>query len=326
MKRKIGLLALSAAATIALAACGSGSPSDDSAAGTSSSNGSLTKVSVGVIPIVDVAPIYLGEQEGFFKEQGLDLEFVSAQGGAAIVPAVTSGTMDFGFSNISSMFVAKSKGLDLKVISAGASSTGKDGEDFGGVLVKKGSPISSAADLENKTVAVNTLNNINDTTVRESVRKAGGDPSKIKFVELGFPDMQAALTRGQVDAIQVVEPFLTSGKEAEDELIASNYVDTADQLTIGAYFTTAEKSEKDADMVGKFSTAMSKSLAYANENPDAVRDILPTYTKIDAETAKKLTLPNFASEINRDSVEKLVQLSKADGLIDSDPDLEQLLP
>ncbi|MFD0472469.1 ABC transporter substrate-binding protein [Nonomuraea thailandensis] len=71
---------------------------------------------VSVIPILDVAPVYLGDQQGFFAAEGLKLELVTAQGGAAIVPAVVSGQVDFGFSNFTSLIVAASKGLPLKVV------------------------------------------------------------------------------------------------------------------------------------------------------------------------------------------------------------------
>ncbi|MCQ1947414.1 MULTISPECIES: ABC transporter substrate-binding protein [unclassified Arthrobacter] len=325
MKPILRMLAASTA-VLALAACGSGSPSGEAEDTGEAGGGELTQVTVGVIPIVDVAPIYLGVQEGFFEAEGLELELQPAQGGAAIVPAVMSGSMDFGFSNISSMLLAKSKGLDVQVVSAGAASTGEDGADFGGILVNPDAGIETAADLAGKKVAVNTLNNINDTTVRASVRKAGGDPSGIEFVELAFPDMQAALERGQVDAIQVVEPFLTGGQNAGSIPIASNYVDAADDLTVAAYFTTSAKAEDDAETVEKFTAAMNKSLEYAEENPDAVREVLLTYTKIDAETAKALTLPSFTTEINRAGVETLAELSLSDGLISEEPKLDELLP
>ena len=57
--------------------------------------------------------------------------------------------------------------------------------------------------------------------MRASVRKAGGDPAKVKFVELPFPDMPAALQAGQVDAIFVVEPFLTAALGAGRRKVAS---------------------------------------------------------------------------------------------------------
>jgi hypothetical protein len=51
----------------------------------------LTPITVGVIPIVDAASSYLGVQEGFFEEQGLEVSLETAQGGAASVPSVVSG-------------------------------------------------------------------------------------------------------------------------------------------------------------------------------------------------------------------------------------------
>jgi NitT/TauT family transport system substrate-binding protein len=121
----------------------------------------------------------------------------SGQGGAAIVPGVISGQFQFGFSNITSLLIAQTKNVPIKVVANGVASTGVAGKDFGGVVVRKDSPITKPADLAGKKVAVNTLKNIGDTVVRESVRKAGGDPSGINFVEMPFANMPAALDNGR---------------------------------------------------------------------------------------------------------------------------------
>src|SRR3954451_13915585 len=166
----------------------------------SSKSGGRDQITVGVIPIVDVAPIYLGKQKGFFAKRGIDLTLQQESGGAAAVPGVVSGQFKFAFGNVTSLLVAKDKGLPVKVVANGNASTGKAGADFGAVVVPKDSPIKNAADLSGKTVAVNNLKNIGDTTVRQSVRKAGGDPNGIKFIELAFPDMPAAVADHKVDA------------------------------------------------------------------------------------------------------------------------------
>ncbi|WP_433479282.1 ABC transporter substrate-binding protein [Spirillospora sp. CA-142024] len=308
-----------AASALLLAACGGGGGSDASGDGP-------TPVKVSVIPIVDVAPIYLGDRQGFFAEQGLKLELVSAQGGAAIVPAVVSGQVDFGFSNYTSLIIAKSKGLPLKVVAPGAGSTGVRGKDFGGVVVKSGSPIRSARDLAGKRVAVNTLNNINDTTVRASIRAAGGDAENVRFTELAFPDMLAALDKGNVDAVQVVEPFLATALKSGGRLVASNYVDTAPDLTVAGYFTSEKTAAAKPELVKRFTAAMQKSLKYATGNPDAVRKILGTYTKIDPSLTGSLTLPTYPAQVNRASLQTLSTLAVQDGLITKAPDVGELLP
>ena len=102
--------------------------------------GQPDKVNAGVIAIVDVAPIYLGKQKGFFSKRNIDLTLTTAQGGAAIVPAVVSGQYQFGFSNVVSLLLAQSRNVPIKVVANGNNSTGDAGKDFGGVVVKDRQP------------------------------------------------------------------------------------------------------------------------------------------------------------------------------------------
>jgi len=273
-----------------------------------------------------VAPIYLGVQKGFFTKRGINLSLVTAQGGAAIVPAVVSGQYQFGFSNIVSLLLAKSKNVPVKVVSNGDASTGVAGMDFGSVLVKANSPIHSAKDLAGKTVAVNTLKNIVDTTVRASIRKDGGDATKVKFVEMAFPEMPAALDAGRVDAIFEVEPFQTQVRGQGGRSVASSYVDAAPNLTVAAYFTSTTLMAQNPGLVARFTEAMKESLAYADGHPDEVRGVLASYTKIAPDVIKNLTLPKWPAEINRQSVQALADLAVGDGLLTAAPDLNALLP
>ncbi|MFD3929059.1 ABC transporter substrate-binding protein [Streptomyces sp. NPDC058614] len=307
---------------LAATACGSSGNSGDSA----SESGGTTKVEVGVIPIVDVAPIYLGQKQGIYKKYGLDVSMTTAQGGSAIVPGVVSGQFQFGFSNTTSLMIAQSNGVQVKAVSNGAATTGVDGQDYGALVVKKGSSLKSAKDLEGKTVAVNTLKNILDTSVRESVRKAGGDPSKVKFVELAFDQMPAALEKGQVDAATAVEPALTTILNQGGVEIASPYVDVAKDLTVAMYFTSQTYATKNPDVVKKFQQATTEALTYANSHPDEVRDIVATYTQISSSVLSKVTLPKWPADISRSSVETLEKLGEQDGLFKTAPDLDKLLP
>ncbi|MFG3019140.1 ABC transporter substrate-binding protein [Streptomyces sp. NPDC048254] len=318
------LLAGLAAGTILLttAACGSSGGSSS----TSPSSGGTTTVKVGIIPIVDVAPLYLGQKEGFYSKRGLKLSMTLAQGGAAIVPGVTSGQFQFGFSNMTSLMIAQSNSVPVQAIANGVASTGVAGKDFGGLVVKKGSSITSAKQLEGKKVAVNTLKNINETAVRESVRKAGGDPDKVSFVELAFDQMPAALDKGQIDAAMAVEPALATMKLQGATVIASPMVDVAKNLTVAMYFTSTSYAQKNPDVVKKFQEATAESLAYADAHPDEVRGIVTTYTKTPADVLAAVTLPKWPADPNRASIDALEKLSEQDGLFKTAPDLAKLLP
>ncbi|MFJ2609073.1 ABC transporter substrate-binding protein [Streptomyces sp. NPDC087425] len=318
MRRPLAALA-AGVLLFAASACGSSEGSGDASSG-------LTTVKVGVIPIVDVAPLYLGQHKGFFEARGLKLSMMLAQGGAAIVPGVTSGQFPFGFSNVTSLLVARSRGVPVRAVAHGIASTGVPGKDFSGLLVKKGSSLTSPKELEGRKVAVNALKNINETAVRESVRKDGGDPDRVRFVELAFDQMPAALGQGQIDAAQVVEPALSTIKAQGGVEIADPLVDVAPKLTVAMYFTSERYAAQHPDIVREFQAATAESLAYADAHPAEVRQIIGTYTKVPAAVLDRVTLPKWPAHANRASIEALARLSVRDGLFTTSPDLDKLLP
>src|SRR5262249_20639741 len=99
----------------------SGSPKDSPAP---AGGAGPSKLTVTAIPIVDVAPLYLGRQKGLFAAEGLELDIQNTQGGAQAVPCVVSGQCQFGFANMISLLLAHAKGLPLQVVTAGNFSTG----------------------------------------------------------------------------------------------------------------------------------------------------------------------------------------------------------
>ncbi|MFB7293870.1 ABC transporter substrate-binding protein [Actinacidiphila glaucinigra] len=326
MRRTFPLL-LTAAALLAAGVTACGDPGEPAGKGASSGSGGGTRsVTIGAIAIVDTAPVYLAQSQGFFKKHGIDAKITSVQGGAASITGVMGGQFAFGFANTTSLLTAQQQGLPLKVVANGVASTGERDTDYSAVLVPEGSPVKSAKDLAGRTVAVNQLKNIGDTTVRAAVRKDGGDASKVEFVEMPFPDMPAALAKGRVDAVWEVEPFVTQATGQGARAVAWPYADAAPDLTVAMYFTTQPTLQKDPELVKDFTAAMNEALAYADAHPDAVREILKSYTSIPAEAIAKIKLPKWPAEINRESVQTVADDARQDGTLTKDADVAALLP
>ena len=309
---------------VALVAGGCGDDEEESGGG-GGGQAEQTTLRVGVIPIADVAPLYLGMKQGFFEEQDLKLEPQLAEGGAAITPAVLSGDFQIGFSNTVSLLIAASKDLPVTIISQGVLGGKTEDEAWADVLVLKDGPIKEPKDLEGKTIAVNTLKNVCEVTIRASLADMGVDDSTLKFTEVPFPDMNAALEAERVDGACVVEPFVSQGKAGKARGIDPFYVNTAPDLTVATYFTSKQYAEENPEVVERFVTAMKQSLDYAQQNPDAVREVLGEYTQIPPEVAQSITLPQWRADLTLDTIERLSQLSLEYGLIESEPDLNELI-
>jgi NitT/TauT family transport system substrate-binding protein len=315
------LLVCAALAVAALAACGG---DDEGGGGGGGANGPVT-LRVGVIPIADVAPLYLGREKGFFEEENLTIEPQLAEGGAAITPAVLSGDLQFGFSNTISLLIAASKDLPVVIVAQGVLAGTEEDKAWADLLVRKDSGIDSGKDLEGKTIAVNTLNNICEVTIKASLEKEGVDVATLKFTEVPFPDMNAALDSGRVDGACVVEPFVSQGKAGNAKGIDPFYIRTAPDLTVATYFTSKQYASENPDVVQRFVRAMNKSLDYAQSHPGEVRDVLLTYTQIPPEAVKGIQLPTWRADLNRPTIEQLAQLTEKYGLIDRQPDLDELI-
>ena len=319
--RSVAVVAVFASCAALLAACGSSSSSGGGG------SGKPVTLKVGVIPIADVAPLYVGMKQGFFKQQKLTIKPQLANGGAEIVPSVVSGDDQIGFSNTTSLIIAASKNLPLQIVSQGVlgAKQASAAEAWDAVLVKKGSPIKSAKDLAGKTIAVNTLQNVGPLTINTALKKRGVDYKKVKYLEVPFPDANAALKAGRVDAAWVVEPFVSQGMAQGAKPVLFPYEETAPSLTVATYFTTKQYSSQNKDVVDRFAKAMNQSLQYSQSHPQAVRKAVLTYTKIPPQAAKVMKLPQWRSDLNRPTIQQTSALAKQYGFVKSQPNLDNLI-
>lgn len=320
------VLALVCAMGLVVAACGGDDDGNDNAAsGGGNAPKELTKLKVGVVPVVDVAPLYLGIKKGFFKDEGLDVTPVVAQGGAAIIPAVVNGDQQIGFSNVVSLLLGQTQDLPVQIISQGIQATDDPENDTAAIAVKGDSPIKTAADLEGKTIAINTLKNISELTVKAALDGEGVDVSTLKFVEVPLPDMVGQLNAGRVDAAGLVEPFITTGKAAGDRTLIYDRVATEPKMTVATYFTSKSFLGSDPDTVDAFVKAMQKSLEYAADHPDEARAAIAEYTEIPPDVLAKVVLPLWQTDLNRSSIDKINELMVKYGISEKKADVDALI-
>jgi len=135
---------------------------------------------VGVLPIADVAPLYLGSEKGFFEREGLTIEPQVTQGGAEVTAGVVSGDFDLGFAATEPLMAAHVRGLPVTIVSQGVQAAEDPERDWGRLLVGGDSPVREPADLEGRTVAVNALKSMPELCVRIVLDRQGVDTSGIK--------------------------------------------------------------------------------------------------------------------------------------------------
>jgi len=310
--------AIGSALAVALASCSSSSKG-------AGGDGNLTKVTVGAIPVAEVAPLYLGIQKGFFHSRGLDVVARQFQGGAAVVTGVISGQAQLGFSNIVSLLTARDRGVPLVSVVGAGTSTGEPLRDINAIMVGPKSHLESARDLVGKRVAINSWNSIGDTTVKTAVRKLGGDDWKIQFVRVPHAQMPAQMAAGTVDAIWEAEPYRTMVLQSGGRILFDNLTETYPRVQIAQFFTTEQTRRDNPQVVASFVEGMKESQTYAEAHTDEVRAVIKTYVKsLAPATAQTIVLPVWSPQLDVDSALALGRAAHLYGTLTDAPDVAGL--
>jgi NitT/TauT family transport system substrate-binding protein len=273
------------------------------------------KGKLGYMKIVDNAAMFVAMEKGFFKTEGLELETVPMAGGAVIVQGVTSGDLQIGWTNVISLYQAHVEGFDFKLIAGGATNVKGKGESHA-IEVLKTSPIKGAKDLEGKTVAVNTLNNIVHLMAMAWVDKNGASSSKVKFVEVPFPQMEAALVGGKIDAISVHEPFATAALEkGQTRVLAYPWGDVLPKFLIASWFASEKWIVKNKEMGQAFVRAISRGVDSIHADPEGSRAAMIKWAGLNPDLAGKIGLPVFEKGISDKDLQATIDLTQKYKLI-----------
>jgi len=279
-------------------------------------------ITLGVLPLADVAPVHLAIATGLFADQGLTVEPQIVQGGAAAIPGLVAGDLDITFGNDVSALLASSQGIDLKFIA----DQNHAQPGFSSIMTLPDSGIATAADLVGHKLAVNTLANVAEITSRAQVKDAGADPDAVEYIEIPFPDMIAALEQGNVDAIFAVEPFATLAAQQLGAVeVANPYGGRLENFPVASFQATGGYAQANPNTITAFQCAMISASQLAATDPQSVVSILPTYTSLTPELAAVIHQPLYVSELDPAALQPVVDLMVEFGLLASAPDLSALI-
>ncbi|MBN9605629.1 MAG: ABC transporter substrate-binding protein [Actinomycetales bacterium] len=324
MKKALAPLAIAAAAALALAGCvDTAAPTPDETTG---GGGEMRTIRVAALPIAETGALWGAMDAGIFADHNLEVEVVPAQGGALAIPALLSGDIDFAIGQPFGPFRASQQGLGVVIVGNYANALpASAGKDVNAVVSLGDSGITGPADLAGKRVSVNSLGAAGDVTIMEAVEDAGGDPSTIEFVEVAFPDAQAQLEAGNIDAAWVPDPFMSQIAGAGGNIVVYPYQATIPGLSLLTSITTQDLIDSDPQLVSDYRAAMAEALDWAAGHEAEVRAAIVKNMGIPEAAAAGITLPVFTAEINQGDLEKLADLAVGYGVLDSAPDFATLI-
>lgn len=256
-----GTLALS------LSACGSSSSADSSAADGASDSGT-THLRLIYSPSLCAAPMYIAIENGYFEDEGLDVEQVTVDA-AHVSEAIGADQVDVGMGLIGKLLQPLENGLPIKFTTGLHTGCTK-------LLVPGDSDIKSITDLKGKKIGVPGLADAATVVSKRSLSAAGIGDMEVEFSVYSRNDLPQALENGAVDAIALGDP---TASIAEEQYGLTALIDTAtdpeykDEYCCAAFVTSKLAAENPA-AAAAFTRAVQKASQWVQENPDETAKII----------------------------------------------------
>lgn len=256
---RMGLGALSS--TIVLAAVTALSPAP-------AQSQPLTKVvfSLDFIPLGRHAPWYAALAEGYFKDEGLDVSIIPAQGGAQVIQAVVSGTADLGFMGVPELAIARAVGAKVKIVAVNYQKL-----PVAVFSLVSGANLSTTKQLEGLTLG-SGAGSFTPKILRGFMVQNGLDPNTLHVVDIAPSARASALLTKKVPSIEffaMAKPGLEQAAEGIHEKLQTFLpADHGLQLYSNGIGTREDYLAKNPDVVKRFVRAALKGWKFAFEHPD----------------------------------------------------------
>jgi len=291
----------------------------------------MTKMQVGALPLVDFAPLYAAQAQGYFKAARLDVTLSPSPGGAPAFTALTSGDLQACVSSNIADLVVAGRGLIFPLIGCGAAVGKAFPEDIGALVAPKGSTMKSGKSWNHKRIGVNLLDSIAWLCVRDWVDRHGGDSSTLSFVEIPFPQLNDALLNKRVDAIQQNEPFisqLVQDNPTKVEIVSWVFSDVLPDGLLSGVYASQDYIAKNKAAVEAFSEAYSKGVVWVQHNmkKQPLYELISSYSKLPVDKLQHLlSWPRFETKVSPSDFLKQAKVMQKYKMLTKIPNVDELV-
>jgi NitT/TauT family transport system substrate-binding protein len=265
------------------------------------------------------ATAYYALELGFFKTANLAVDIIEVNNGAAAAAAVAGGSADVGFSNPLSIAQGFERGLPFTMLAPAALSLAGRPATNGMIVVSKTSPIKTAKDMNGKIFSIDVLGGLPYVSVRTWIDKNGGDSSTVKFVELPFSAMTAAVESGRVDVSEMNVAYDPQIGKPNDplHLLGNSYESLGPRYCSSIWFSTNAWVTSNSDAARRFITAMKAAAVWANAHPHESAVLLSPHIKQPVAAIEASTRVLYGVDMTPDLVQPVIDASANYGLLKS---------
>ena len=237
------------------------------------------------------APLYFAPS-GIGAKAGITLDVSLFSSSTATAAGCASGALDIGVADPIAVANGVVHGIPFRVLAACSVYTGVTTSY---VCTARSSNISTAKDLNGATMGTVTVSSsVAFVAVRAWLAAGGADLASIKFVEMPYAAMAAAIERGTIAAASIAEPFLSQLPAGVRKLANPNEA-LGGRYATSVWFTTATWLERNAALARRLIATIYDVARWSNAHQAETAPVLAAATHLDPERAKSMQRAVFVT-------------------------------
>lgn len=246
-------------------------------------------IRLGLLPVLDTLPVYIAEENGYFAEQGVEVEIIPVASPVERDQLMQAGEIDGMLNELTSTAVFNRDGVQIQAVITAREATA-DGAVFR-ILASPSSDISSPADVASVPigVSVNTVIEYTTTRMLEAEGLAAGDIA-VESVPV-IPERFQLLMSGDLQAATLPDPLATAALEAGAKLVVDDAAHPFYSLSVLSF--SVEALESNPGGVRGFLAAWDQAVADLNVDPEAYRALFLEKVRVPESVQDTYDIPPF---------------------------------
>ena len=252
------------------------------------------KVTMGWQPTMNGARFFVGEAEGLFGQEGLDLNLIKFTAGPPFFAAFQSGSIDVGFMGFQPAVTAVAQGIPIKIVAVENDAGGAEG-----LVARQQSGIRTLPDLRGKKVATKRGSSAH-TALLTGLQVGGLKETDIQLIDLDVIALLPAFRKGDIDAAWYWEPWMGLLKREGGHVVTT---DREIKLPVGILWAVRESWLKDnAEAMQRLLRVLDKAALRIREQPQIVSKLVAKRLELTDEHVLEVLTKQASWPTNSESV------------------------
>jgi NitT/TauT family transport system substrate-binding protein len=253
---------------------------------------------------------YYGVECGAFEQAGLNVDVQTFNGGGIMLQACAGGAIDVGIGDVIQVTSAINAGIPLAIFAPSALYLSDAPATV--LVVAKDGPVQTAKDLIGRTIAVTSLNSLQEISTREWLRQHGGDPARTTFVEMPGTAMIESVLHGAIaGAVPGNTNLAVEGDRAQLQLrtLGKPFDVVAKTFVLSSFYARRNWLTANADGARRLVAAIYATARWSNAHHADTARVLVRNQRIDPAVAQRMIRTEYATSLDLGMLQPIVDIA-----------------